>query len=133
VLEHLIVLMKKEDVLFNRIYSRICGAGSYYDGLKVGKPEEFDMDIVIRLPIDYSEVVVSHLVVSHPIFQAFDILSVSISEFTISYCYLLLLLRHQGLDAPDAPQPIGLLCSPCPPVILDIPTSAARRLHVHTT
>jgi len=57
VLDHLILLMKKEDVLFNRIYSRICGAGSYYDGLKVGKPVEFDMDIVIRLPIDYGEVV----------------------------------------------------------------------------
>jgi len=35
--------------------------------------------------------------------------------------------------APDAPQPIGLLCDPCPPVILDIPTSAARCLHVHMT
>jgi cyclic GMP-AMP synthase len=90
--------MKKEDVLFNKIYSRICGAGSYYDGLKVGKPEEFDMDIVIRLPIDYSEVVVSQLAVSHPIFQAFDILSFSIFDFTISSCYLLLLLHHQGLE-----------------------------------
>jgi hypothetical protein len=35
--------------------------------------------------------------------------------------------------APDAPQPIGLLCDPYLPVILDVPTSAARRLHVHTT
>lgn len=67
VLDHLIHLMKEEDVLFNRIYSRICGAGSYYDGLKVGKPEEFDMDIVVRLPINYAEVVVSHLAVAHPI------------------------------------------------------------------
>jgi len=68
VLEHLIQLMKDEDVLFKRIYSRICGAGSYYDGLKVGKPEEFDMDIVIRLPIYYEEVVVSNLAVAQPIF-----------------------------------------------------------------
>jgi len=90
--------MKKEDVLFNRIYSRICGAGSYYDGLKVGKPEEFDMDIVIRLPIDYSEVVVSQSAALHPISQAFDILFVSISDFTISSCYLLLLLCHLGLE-----------------------------------
>lgn len=67
-LEHLIQLMKDEDVLFKRIYSRICGAGSYYDGLKVGKPEEFDMDIVIRLPIYYEEVVVSNLAVAQPIF-----------------------------------------------------------------
>ena len=67
-LEHLIQLMKDEDVLFERIYSRNCGAGSYYDGLKVGKPEEFDMDIVIRLPIYYEEVVVSNLAVAQPIF-----------------------------------------------------------------
>jgi hypothetical protein len=70
VLEHLILRMKEQDALFKRVYSRICGAGSYYDGLKVGKPEEFDMDIVIRLPINYEEVVVSHLAVSPPIFEA---------------------------------------------------------------
>jgi hypothetical protein len=35
--------------------------------------------------------------------------------------------------APDAPQPIGLLCDPRAPVILDVPTSSARRLHVHMT
>ena len=62
-LDHLIQLMREEDVLFKKIYSRICGAGSYYDGLKVGKPEEFDMDVVIRLPINYEEVVVSRLAV----------------------------------------------------------------------
>lgn len=60
VLDHLILLMKGEDVLFKRIYNRICGAGSYFDGLKVGKPEEFDMDIVIRLPINYEEVVIEN-------------------------------------------------------------------------
>ena len=88
-LDDLIPLMKQEDVLFNKLYSRYCGAGSYYDGLKVGKPDEFDINIVIRLPINYEEVVVRHLAVSHPIFQAFDILFVSISGFTIFSCYLL--------------------------------------------
>jgi len=68
VLEHLILLMKEEDPLFNRIYSRICGAGSYYDGLKVGKPEEFDMDIVIRLPINYEEAVIEN---ANPVPAAF--------------------------------------------------------------
>jgi hypothetical protein len=39
-----------------------------------------------------------------------------------------------GAYAPDAPQPIGLLCDPeNPPRGLVIPTSAARCLHVHTT
>lgn len=68
VLDHLIQLMKEEDVLFKRIYSRICGAGSYYDGLKVGKPTEFDMDIVIRLPIHYDEVVIEN---ANPVPAAF--------------------------------------------------------------
>jgi hypothetical protein len=55
--------MKGEDVLFNRIYSRICGAGSYCEGMKAGKPKAIDMDIVILLPINYEEVVVRHLAV----------------------------------------------------------------------
>ena len=63
VVEHLILLMKGEDVLFNRIYSRICGAGSYCEGMKAGKPKAIDMDIVILLPINYEEVVVRHLAV----------------------------------------------------------------------
>jgi hypothetical protein len=92
----LILLMKEEDVLFKRIYSRFCGAGSYFDGLKVGKPEEFDMDIVIRLPINYDEVVVSHLAVSPPIFQAFDLLFVSVSDFTIFSCNLLDFVWNKG-------------------------------------
>ena len=38
-----------------------------------------------------------------------------------------------GAYAPDALQPIGLVCDPYPPVILDVPTSATGHLHVHTT
>jgi hypothetical protein len=36
-----------------------------------------------------------------------------------------------GAYAPDALQPVGLLCNPVnPPVCLDVPTVAARCLHV---
>jgi len=42
-------------------------------------------------------------------------------------------LSGPGAYAPDALQPIGLLYNPYPPMILDVPTSAARCLHVHTT
>jgi hypothetical protein len=51
---------------------------------------------------------------------------------TFNGCFSSLSSRP-GAYAPDAPQPIGLLCDPYPPVILDVPTSTARRLHVHTT
>jgi hypothetical protein len=60
--------MKEEDALFKAIYSRDSGAGSYYDGLKVGKPEEFDMDIVIRLPFNYEEITVSYIILLCMIF-----------------------------------------------------------------
>lgn len=68
-LEHLVGRMKEVDPLFKSIYSRICGAGSYYDGLKVGKPEEFDMDVVIRFPVYYQEFVVSHVAAAAPFFK----------------------------------------------------------------
>ncbi|XP_069686321.1 cyclic GMP-AMP synthase-like receptor isoform X1 [Periplaneta americana] len=60
VLTQLIELMKQEDALFKAIYSRLCGAGSYYDGLKVGKPEEYDMDVVMRLPINYNDIIIDN-------------------------------------------------------------------------
>lgn len=30
-------------------------AGSVYDGIKVSKLDEFDMDIVVRLPLNYQD------------------------------------------------------------------------------
>lgn len=32
------------------LFRNICYTGSYYDGLKIGKPEEFDLDLVMSLP-----------------------------------------------------------------------------------
>lgn len=61
--------MKEEDVLFKAMYRKISGAGSYYDGLKVGKPGEFDVDIVIRLPVNYKEITVSYVILLCMIFE----------------------------------------------------------------
>ena len=48
-------------------------------------------------------------------------------------CYYSYSSTGPGAYAPDAPQPIGLLCNPeTPPMVLDVPISAARCLHVHT-
>jgi hypothetical protein len=85
--------MKGQDALFKRVYSRIYGAGSYYDGLKVGKPEEFDMDIVISLPINYEEVV-KHLAVSPPIFEAMTYL---LSVFLVLLSILVIFLIFFGI------------------------------------
>ncbi|XP_072941128.1 cyclic GMP-AMP synthase-like receptor isoform X2 [Epargyreus clarus] len=40
---------------FNKYASQVMYAGSVYDGIKVSKLDEFDMDIVIRLPISYED------------------------------------------------------------------------------
>ncbi|XP_038210902.1 uncharacterized protein LOC119831567 [Zerene cesonia] len=40
---------------FNKYATQVLYAGSVYDGIKVSKLDEFDMDIVIRLPINYDD------------------------------------------------------------------------------
>ena len=39
--------MKESDELFNALFREIYFSGSYYDGLKIGKPDEFDLNLVI--------------------------------------------------------------------------------------
>lgn len=42
--------MKQQSQLFDLMYNRIFYGGSFYDGLKVGKPEEYDLDLLLSLP-----------------------------------------------------------------------------------
>lgn len=42
--------MKEKDELFKTMFERIFYGGSFYDGLKVAKPEEYDLDLVLNLP-----------------------------------------------------------------------------------
>jgi hypothetical protein len=52
----------------------------------------------------------------------------------VSHVYSLYSSTGPGAYAPDAPQPIGFIVQPwTPPHGLDVPISAARRLHVHMT
>ncbi|KAK3921360.1 Cyclic GMP-AMP synthase, partial [Frankliniella fusca] len=55
VLKELVQLMKNKDALFNKLYVKEHFAGSYPDGLKIGKPEEYDMNLIIKLPVDHSK------------------------------------------------------------------------------
>lgn len=43
--------MKQKDLLFNRLYRRVFYGGSYYDGLKIEQPEEYDLDLLLALPV----------------------------------------------------------------------------------
>lgn len=51
--------MKCKSVLFKGLYDKLFYGGSYYDGLRVGHPEEFDLDLLLRLP----KLIDSHLTI----------------------------------------------------------------------
>ncbi|XP_044260992.1 cyclic GMP-AMP synthase-like [Tribolium madens] len=42
--------MKEESSTFSKLYWKIFGVGSIYEEIKIGKPNEFDIDILLRLP-----------------------------------------------------------------------------------
>lgn len=42
--------MKEKDVLFKRLFKKIYCGGSFYDGLKITNPEEYDYDLLLELP-----------------------------------------------------------------------------------
>lgn len=53
--------MKKIDPLFKALYQKTFYAGSFYEDLKVGRPEEYDLDLLLKLPrFVRPEVVVTH-------------------------------------------------------------------------
>lgn len=54
-METLINLMKQKDTLFAKAYRNIIFCGSFYKGTKVSNPNEFDLNIILKLPIKYDE------------------------------------------------------------------------------
>ncbi|XP_071877906.1 cGAS-like receptor 1 isoform X2 [Bombus fervidus] len=54
VIEMLINHMKSEDSLFKKMYQEIIFCGSFYKGTKIEAPNEFDLNITLKLPINYN-------------------------------------------------------------------------------
>ncbi|XP_059061212.1 cyclic GMP-AMP synthase-like receptor isoform X1 [Achroia grisella] len=52
-------IMRDKDSLFNSMNPSIAYLGSYYDGLRVGHATEFDINIVLKLPINYKNIVLN--------------------------------------------------------------------------
>ena len=48
--ETFIPKMEERDDLFGNLYSKIQDAGSYYDGLRIVEPTEFDLDVILEIP-----------------------------------------------------------------------------------
>ena len=65
--------MCQVDPLFNAIFQRVYHTGSFYDGLKVGEPEEYDLNLVLepKLPKGTFEIVQDST--CHPGFMFFQI------------------------------------------------------------
>ncbi|XP_050513469.1 cyclic GMP-AMP synthase-like receptor isoform X2 [Diabrotica virgifera virgifera] len=49
-LDALIPKMKEKNTLFKQLYFTTFFGGSFYDGLRVGAPDEFDLDLLMTLP-----------------------------------------------------------------------------------
>ncbi|XP_044252321.1 cyclic GMP-AMP synthase-like [Tribolium madens] len=50
VLRTFVDVMKTQDPLFEALFRRVFYGGSFYDGLRVGKPVEFDLDLLLHIP-----------------------------------------------------------------------------------
>ena len=46
--------MKEADPLFAVMFSKIDFTGSYYDGLRIGNPNEFDLNVVFDISVPRS-------------------------------------------------------------------------------
>lgn len=42
--------MRAADDLFNQLYSQLYYGGSFYGGLKVTRPNEYDLDLKLKIP-----------------------------------------------------------------------------------
>lgn len=51
-----IIEKMKENTFFKKVFQRKLFGGSFYKGTKIGIPEEFDIDIIIKLPINYEDI-----------------------------------------------------------------------------
>jgi hypothetical protein len=51
--------LKEESRLFTMLFKEIAWTGSSYEGLKILNPDEFDLNIVLRMPVKDDQIKVS--------------------------------------------------------------------------
>lgn len=56
--------MKSEDSLFKKMYQEIIFCGSFYKGTKIEAPNEFDLNVTLKLPFNYNYINVRMFLVS---------------------------------------------------------------------
>ncbi|KAF9795325.1 hypothetical protein SFRURICE_004697 [Spodoptera frugiperda] len=56
VLQELLKIMRKCDSLFDSMKPRLEYLGSYFDGLRVGQPTEYDINVILTIHINYNKI-----------------------------------------------------------------------------
>ncbi|CAD0195616.1 unnamed protein product [Chrysodeixis includens] len=56
VLEKLLTLMRSCDSLFDSLNPKLEYLGSYFEGLRVGQPTEYDINVILTIHMDYSKI-----------------------------------------------------------------------------
>lgn len=56
VLKTLMEIMQKQDKLFRSLKPKLEFLGSYFDGVRVGNPNEFDINLILTLHLNYNKI-----------------------------------------------------------------------------
>jgi len=54
--KQLITGLKEKSGLFKLLFKEIAWTGSFYEGLKISDPDEFDLNIVLRMPVKDNQI-----------------------------------------------------------------------------
>lgn len=57
--------MRNKNKLFDALYSEFYHSGSSYIGLKIAEPDEFDLNLILKLPFKVHEFEVTLLLLFH--------------------------------------------------------------------
>ncbi|CAH2100160.1 unnamed protein product [Euphydryas editha] len=57
VLKELIHIMRKSDQLFDSLRPTLDFLGSYFDRLRIGHPNEYDINIILKFPVNYDKII----------------------------------------------------------------------------
>lgn len=58
VVAYVVDQLQNKDVVFKYFYSRLDFVGSFFDGLRVKEPTEFDINLIMKMSLDYKKIMV---------------------------------------------------------------------------
>jgi len=75
--DKLITGLKEKSYLFGLLFQEIAWTGSFYEGLKISDPDEFDLNIVLKMPVKANYIEASTFLINflNLLFKKFHLLS----------------------------------------------------------